>query len=57
MVRFDLGNQNEVLVRPSGTEPKLKVYIMLHGETKELLHLKLEIISEDIKKKIEALDC
>lgn len=35
VLRFDLEDGTAVLVRPSGTEPKIKVYILARGETAE----------------------
>jgi phosphoglucomutase len=32
VLRFELADGTSILVRPSGTEPKIKVYILAHGE-------------------------
>ncbi len=42
MVIFELGSMGKVVCRPSGTEPKMKIYIMLHGEKPEGTKLDLE---------------
>ena len=34
VLRFDLNDGTVILVRPSGTEPKIKVYILARGESK-----------------------
>jgi phosphomannomutase len=35
LVRFDLGGGSEAWIRPSGTEPKLKIYVNLRGDPGE----------------------
>ena len=35
VLRYELADGTSVIVRPSGTEPKVKVYILTKGETKE----------------------
>jgi len=34
VLRYDLADKTAVIVRPSGTEPKVKVYILASGETR-----------------------
>jgi phosphoglucomutase len=34
VLRYDLADNTAVIVRPSGTEPKVKVYILASGETR-----------------------
>ena len=36
VLQFDLGNGESVVIRPSGTEPNLKIYLALTGGTKEM---------------------
>ena len=35
VLRFDLADGTAILIRPSGTEPKIKVYILARGESKQ----------------------
>jgi len=42
VLRFEMEDGTVVIVRPSGTEPKIKVYIMAHGETRAECDEKLE---------------
>ena len=36
VLQFDLGNGESIIIRPSGTEPNLKIYLALTGGTKEM---------------------
>ena len=36
VLQFDLGNGESIVIRPSGTEPNLKIYLALTGGTKEM---------------------
>lgn len=42
VLRFDMADGTVALVRPSGTEPKVKVYIMASGETRAKCDAKLD---------------
>ena len=36
VLRYEMADGTSLIVRPSGTEPKVKVYILANGETKEV---------------------
>ncbi len=55
IISFTFDNKNEIIIRPSGTESKLKAYIMLHDKSKEALKLRLEEISKGTSEMIEKL--
>lgn len=38
VLRFELEDQSTILVRPSGTEPKVKVYLLIQAETMDVCH-------------------
>ena len=47
---FDLGNGNSVIVRPSGTEPKIKIYTTATAPTREKADSAAEKIEADLKR-------
>lgn len=49
VLRYFLSDGSEVVVRPSGTEPKLKIYITATGETKEESVKTAGVLEDDIK--------
>ncbi len=53
VLKYTFTDGSWMAVRPSGTEPKLKVYYSICGETKELATEKLENIRAILKKEIE----
>jgi phosphoglucomutase len=46
VLRFTLSDGTVAIVRPSGTEPKVKVYIMVSGETRDICNDKLKKYSQ-----------
>ena len=42
VLSFDMADSTRLIIRPSGTEPKIKIYILAHDETKEGAHTAAE---------------
>ena len=42
VISFKMENGDVIIVRPSGTEPKIKFYYLLSGESKNEMNTKLE---------------
>ncbi len=42
VLRYEMSDGTSLIVRPSGTEPKVKVYILANGESKALCDAKVE---------------
>ncbi len=53
VLSYSLEDNSKVIVRPSGTEPKIKIYITACGETREDSEMKTKLISEDATKLLE----
>lgn len=50
---FTLENGDKIIVRPSGTEPKIKTYILLHSSNENELNTKALNYENDAKKMME----
>jgi len=49
VLRFELADRTAILVRPSGTEPKIKVYILTQGSDSAACEAKLEKYGQWVK--------
>jgi len=47
---YTLENDDKIIVRPSGTEPKIKIYILAHGTDSESLEAKTQDYMKDAKR-------
>ncbi len=50
VLSYSLDDNSKVIVRPSGTEPKIKIYITACGSTREEAEAKTDLISQDATK-------
>ncbi|MCD7775411.1 MAG: phospho-sugar mutase [Clostridiales bacterium] len=50
VLSYSLPNDNKVIIRPSGTEPKIKIYITSHASDRANAEKKTEVLAESIEK-------
>ena len=50
VLSYSLPDDNKVIIRPSGTEPKIKVYVTAHAGTRDDAQKITDSIITDVKK-------
>ncbi len=50
---YTLVNEDKIIVRPSGTEPKIKIYVLAHDEDSASLEAKVALYEKDSRKMTE----
>ena len=54
VLSYTLESEDKIIVRPSGTEPKIKIYILANGESSRICDEKIEKYSNSAKRISEA---
>ena len=54
-LRFDLEDGSRVIIRPSGTEPKLKCYLQVVGQSSSEAKTKLESLTQSARELLSNL--
>lgn len=56
VLKYYLDDGSWYSIRPSGTEPKIKLYIYTKDKCKEISHKKIEIIQSDILNRMDSIE-
>lgn len=49
VLAYSLPDDNKVIIRPSGTEPKIKIYITSHADTRKSAEKQTDVFADSIK--------
>lgn len=55
VLEFEFSNRSKAIIRPSGTEPKIKIYFSSKGSTQDEADKNIEIIEKEFVKIIESV--
>ena len=56
VIYYELEKESFVCIRPSGTEPKIKIYIGVRGEREEEAEEKIKEVQEKYEKELKKLE-